>query len=407
MGSFGIPTIEDIRRAAEVVKGKVNRTPIDHSTTASHVFGADVYFKLENLQKTGSFKARGALNKLASLTTMEKENGVIAVSAGNHAQGVAYAARMLGIKAKIVMPDFTTPAKVVAVEGYGAEVVLKGRDYNEAREYSLELARGEEKTYIEGFNDPWVISGQGTIGLEILEDMPDVDAVIVPVGGGGLISGIALAMKYLKPSIEIYGVQSELIDSMKVSMEEGRITSHVTGETIADGIAIKYPGDVTFEICQRYVDRVVTVSDETLGLALYTMLERNKILVEPAAAAPLAACLERKLDIRGKKVVMIVSGGNTNLLLLSKIIYKTMELERMLVRFEFKIPDRPGTLHTIASKISEVGGNIYHAEVDNLSSDTPVGYQTVTFSVSLRGPGHADILERKLGELGYAFRVVN
>ena len=403
MGSFEIPSLEDIRKASESIKGQVNRTPLDYSKTFSDSLQSEVYFKLENMQKTGSFKTRGALYKMSSLNAEERRKGVIAVSAGNHAQGVAYAANMHGIHAKIIMPEFTTPAKVNAVMGYRAEVVLKGKDYNEAREHALRICREEGSTFIEGFNDPWIISGQGTIGLEILEELKGVEVIVVPVGGGGLISGIALAAKYINPSIKIYGVQSELIDSMKKSVEEGNLVSHVTGETIADGIAIKYPGDVTLEICMKYVDDIVTVSDESIALALFKLLERNKILAEPSGAAPLAAALEGKIDIKGKKTVMVVSGGNANLLLLSKIIYKSMEMERKLVRIEFKIPDRPGTLHRIASSISDVGGNIYHAEVDNLSEDTPVGYQSVTFTVNVRGPDHADLLQKKLESLGYRF----
>jgi threonine dehydratase len=405
LGSFEIPTLQDIWRATESIKGHVNRTPLDYSKTFSDMLNSQVYFKLENLQKTGSFKVRGALHKLSSLSEGERKIGVIAVSAGNHAQGVAYAAKMLGISAKIVMPEFTVPAKVNAVMGYDAQVVLKGKDYNEAREHALSLVKEEGRVFIEGFNDPWIISGQGTIGLEILEDLKDTEAIVVPVGGGGLISGIALAAKYQNPSVKVYGVQSELIDSMKKSVESGNITSHVTGETIADGIAIKYPGDVTLEICRKYVDQIVTVSDESLALGLFKLLERNKILAEPSGAAPLAAALEKKIDISGKKTVMVVSGGNANLLLLSKIIYKSMEMEKQLVRIELKIPDRPGTLQRIASSISEVGGNIYHAEVDNLSEDTPVGYQTITFSVNLMGPDHAKTLMKKLENLGYKFKV--
>ncbi|EQD79400.1 threonine dehydratase catabolic, partial [mine drainage metagenome] len=207
-------------------------------------------------------------------------------SAGNHAQGVAYAASMHGIHAKIVMPEFTTPAKVNAVMGYRAEVILKGKDYNEARGHALSICKEEGSTFIEGFNDPWIISGQGTVGLEILEELKGAEVIIVPVGGGGLISGIALAAKHINPSIRIYGVQSELIDSMRKSVEEGKLASHVTGETIADGIAIKHPGDVTLEICMKYVDDIVTVSDESIALALFKLLERNKILAEPSGAAP-------------------------------------------------------------------------------------------------------------------------
>ena len=401
-----LPDYNDILNAERILDGLVNVTPVDLSKGFSEQFGGRVYFKLENMQKTGSFKARGAIVKLSHLTEEEKNHGVITASAGNHAQGVAYAAKMINVKAKIIMPEYTTPAKINAVERYGAEIILHGKDYNEAREYCLDLVRKENMTFIDGFNDRWIIAGQGTIGKEIMNQVPDADIIVVPVGGGGLISGIAVAAKKIKPTVRIIGVQSEKVDSMKKSLEEGRIVSSVSGDTIADGIAIRYPGDVTFDIVKKYVDRIVTVSDESIATALFKMLERNKTVVEPAGASGLAALMENKIDVKGKNVVIVLSGGNINLLLLSKIIFKSMHREWDLVRIDFKIPDRPGTLYRIASVISEAGGNIYHAEVDNLNEDTPVGYQSVTFTVNVRGKEHADRLTEKLKTLGYRFTVL-
>ncbi|MCL4315093.1 MAG: threonine ammonia-lyase [Candidatus Thermoplasmatota archaeon] len=404
MEEYGIPTIENIREAENFLNGKINRTPMDYSATLSSQFSCSVYLKLENLQKTGSFKARGALLKMNSLSQEERKRGVIAVSAGNHAQGVAYAGQIMGIGTKIVMPEFTTPAKVNAVERYGADIVLKGKDYSEAREIALEIAGREGRAFIEGFDDFHIIAGQGTIGLEIMKDLPDTDIIVVPAGGGGLISGIAIAAKTIRPEVRIIGVQSEKIDSIAQSMAKGRIVSSVKGETIADGIAIRTPGKLNIEIIKKYVDEIVTVSDETMAYALFRLLERNKILVEPSGAAPLAALMENRVNVKGKKVVLVLSGGNANLLMLSKIIFKSMEMENQLIRIELTIPDKPGTLYRIAQAISESGGNIYHAEVDNLKEDTPVGHQSVTFSVNVRDRKHSEVLLEKLKNIGFPFR---
>lgn len=288
-------------------------------------------------------------------------------------------------------------------------MVLYGQDYSEARAKAGEIAAKEDMTFIEAFNDPpYVIAGQGTIGLEMLQDFPEMDTVLVPVGGGGLISGIATAVKSLKPDVRVIGVQSENADSMKVSLEKGIIVEHTTGFTIADGIAVKYPGDLTLQVCRKYVDEIVTVSDETIALALFKLLERKKTLVEPSGAAGLAAVMEGKVDVSGRNVGIVLSGGNANLLLLSKIIYKSLEIEERLVRIDFKIPDRPGTLWRISNAISSVGGNIYHAEVDNLARDTPpVGYQSVRFTVNVRDSEHAAALVEKLKTLGFSFQVVS
>ncbi len=399
------PTLGDIEKAAQFLRGKINRTILDYSATLSEQFGCNVYMKLENLQKTGSFKSRGALFKMNSLTVEERKRGVIAVSAGNHAQGVAYAGTLMNISTKIIMPENTTPAKINAVIRYGAVVELKGKDYSEAREYAIDIGKKENRVFIEGFNDRWIIAGQGTIGLEIMNDLPETDVIVVPVGGGGLISGIAMAAKETKKSVKVFGVQSEMIDSMKESINQGKIVSRVKGETIADGIAIKLPGQITFELTKKYVDQVVSVSDESMAYALFRLLERNKLLVEPSGASTLAALIEHKIEVKGKNVVLVLSGGNANLLLLSKIIYKSMEREYQLVRIEFNIPDKPGTLYRIAQAISESGGNIYHAEVDNLHEETPVGYQTVIFTVNVRGREHAERLYKKVAETGYRFTV--
>ncbi|MCL4335464.1 MAG: threonine ammonia-lyase [Candidatus Thermoplasmatota archaeon] len=402
-----IPALDDIRSAADFLKGKINLTRLDHSRIFSERFRSEIWFKPENLQKTGSFKIRGAIIKLNSLSAEERKRGIIAVSAGNHAQGVALAAKILGIDVKIVMPKNTTPTKINAVEEYGARIVLSGNDYAEAREEAVKIMNSEGRSFIEGFNDPFIVAGQGTIGLEIMEEMPDTEQIVVPVGGGGLISGIAIAAKSMNRKVKIIGVQSEHYSSFMKSFYSGKVTDSTYGTTIADGIAIRIPGDLNLEIAKRYVDQVVTVDEESIALAIYSLLDRNKYLVEPAGAAGFGALLSGSIDVEGKKTVFVLSGGNINLLLLSKIIYKSMEKESSLVRISFKIPDRPGTLYRIAQVISNVGGNIYHAEVDNLEENTPVGYQSVSFTVNLRNASHAEILSSELKKLGWVFTMVH
>ncbi|BAB59332.1 threonine deaminase [Thermoplasma volcanium GSS1] len=405
MENLEIPSFDEIIEAQRYLEGKVNRTPLIRSTTIGKEYGADIYFKLENFQKTGSFKSRGAIFRFSKLSEDEKRHGVITASAGNHAQGVAYAAMINGIDAKIVMPEYTIPQKVNAVISYGAHVILKGSDYDEAHRYADEIAKQEGRIFIEAFNDRWVISGQGTIGLEIMEDLPDVDIILVPVGGGGLISGIALAAKHASNKVKVIGIESELSDSMKASLREGKIVAHTSGVSICDGISVKYPGVLTFDIARKYVDDIVTVTEEYVSKAIYKLFERNKIVAEPSGAVGLAAIMEGKVDVKGKKVAIVVSGGNINPLLMSKIIYKELENLGQLVRIECTIPDRPGNLYRIAMAIAENGGNIYHAEVDNLRKETPPGFQSVTFTVNVRGQDHLDRIIGSLREMGYLFRI--
>lgn len=405
MGMKHIPSLEEIRKAETFLKGKVNRTPLFYSSTFSRAYSGDLYFKMENLQKTGSFKTRGAMYRLSGLSEDEKKRGVTSASAGNHAQGLAYSAMVNGIGAKIVMPEFATPAKANAVLGYGAEAIFHGSDYAEARELADRIATEENRILIEPFDDPMIIAGQATIGLEILEDLPDVDQIIVPVGGGGLIAGITIGAKYLRKEVEIIGVQTEVSDSMRRSLEEGKLVPFV-GSSIADGITVKYPGKLTFEIVKKYVGRIVTVSEESIATALFKLLERNKAMVEPSGAVGLAAIMEGKIDIKGKKVAIVLSGGNVNFLLLSKIIYKNLESSRQLVRIICRIPDKPGALKTISAAISETGANIYHAEVDNLALNTPVGYQSVLFTLNLRDEKHFADLTEKMEKTGYRFKVL-
>ncbi len=401
-----IPVIEDIIDAKNFLQGKIENTPVLYSRTFSEMFSAPVYLKLENFQKTGSFKTRGALFKMSKLTEEEKKAGVVASSAGNHAQGVAFAATISNISSKIVMPSYTISAKINAVRHYGAQVILKGNSYREAFEEARRLSVEEKRTFIDGFNDRWIIAGQGTIGLEILEQVPDVKNIVVPVGGGGLISGISMAVKESRENLKVYGVQSENCDCVIQSIE-GNPNPSSRGFTIADGIAVQNPGDINISMIQKYVDNLVTVNDEQMAYALFKLLERQKIVVEASGAAPLAALMAGKIDLNHEPTVLVVSGGNIDLLLLSKIIYKGMETDMGLVRIECKIPDKPGTLHKITSAISSAGANIFHAEVDNLSQDTPVGFQSIRFSVNVRDGEHLEYLLDRLRESGYHFQIVN
>ncbi|KPV47388.1 threonine dehydratase [Acidiplasma aeolicum] len=399
-------TFDDVKNAEKIIDGRLHRTPLVHSKTFSDMFNADVYFKMEIFQKTGSFKSRGAFVKFAYLTEEEKKNGVITASAGNHAQGVAFAANAYNVRATIVMPEFTTPAKINAVESYGGHVILKGSSYDEAHDYAVNLGVEKGMTFIEAYNDEKVISGQATIGKEIMDDL-NPDVIIVPIGGGGLISGISFAAKSMNPNVRVIGVESEKADSMVKSLKEGRIVSYTSNDTIADGIAVKYPGNITFEMVKKYVDNVVTVNDEDIAYALFKLLEREKVLTEPSGAVGLAALLENKIDVKNKKVAIVLSGGNINFLLLSNIIYRALEREDKLIRLEFKLPDHPGIMIKIVNAISSVGANIYHAEVDNLKKNTPIGYQNLLFTVNIVDKKRINELLEKLNKLGFEYNIVN
>ncbi|AAT42823.1 threonine ammonia-lyase [Picrophilus oshimae] len=398
---------DDILYAKSVVSRYLHRTPVFHSKTFSDMFHGDIFFKMENFQKTGSFKSRGAVTKFSRLSDEELKNGVITASAGNHAQGVAYAASIFKTDAKIVMPENTTPAKVNAVEAYGGHVILTGRSYDESHSHALKIAMDENRTFIEAYNDEAIIAGQGTIALELFEDLGNLDQIIVPIGGGGLISGIAFAAKHINPNVKIIGVESEKANAMMLSLRENRIVPYTSSDTIADGIAVKYPGDITFDIVKNYVDDVVTVNDESIAYSLFKLLEREKVLVEPSGAVGLAALYEGKIDSESKKTAIILSGGNINFLLLSKIIYKSMEMENKLIRLEFNLPDRPGTMVKIVNAISSVGANIYHAEVDNLKKNTPIGYQNLTFTVNIVDANRIEKLLNALDSLGYKYNIIN
>ncbi|PEW41199.1 threonine dehydratase [Bacillus sp. YF23] len=313
--------IGNIKKAQKILDGNARKTPLVKSFYLTSKTGGEIYLKLENMQLTGSFKFRGAFNKISQLTNEEKERGVIACSAGNHAQGVALSSHLLGIKSKIVMPTSAPQAKVDATRGYGSEVILYGDTFDDAKAKCEEIIKETGETYLHPYDDVEVMAGQGTIGLDILDDMWDVDTVIVPIGGGGIISGIAVALKSFNPSINIIGVQAENVHGMKASYDAGEIVSHYKAPTIADGCAVKIPGNLTFEIVKNLVDEIVTVSEEELEVAMKDLLQRGKAVVEGAGALATAALLAGKVDkyVQGKKVVAVISGGNVDLKRISSV----------------------------------------------------------------------------------------
>ncbi|EJQ20475.1 bifunctional threonine ammonia-lyase/L-serine ammonia-lyase TdcB [Bacillus thuringiensis] len=313
--------IENIKKAQKILDGNARKTPLVKSFYLTSKTGGEIYLKLENMQLTGSFKFRGAFNKISQLTNEEKERGVIACSAGNHAQGVALSSHLLKIKSKIVMPTSAPKAKVDATRGYGSEVILYGDTFDDAKAKCEEIIKETGETYLHPYDDVEVMASQGTIGLDILDDMWDVDTVIVPIGGGGIISGIAVALKSFNPSINIIGVQAENVHGMKASYDAGEIVSHYKAPTIADGCAVKIPGNLTFEIVKNLVDDIVTVSEEELEVAMKDLLQRGKAVVEGAGALVTAALLAGKVDkyVQGKKVVAVISGGNVDLKRISSV----------------------------------------------------------------------------------------
>jgi threonine dehydratase len=312
--------LREITLAKWRLEGTVHQTPLQHSRTLSEMTGNEIYLKLENMQKTGAFKIRGAANKIFNLSAEEASRGVIAASAGNHAQGVAWAATKRGIKSTIVMPKGAPTAKIMATKGYGAEVVLAGQNYDEAYQHALRLQAEQGSTFVHAFDDPEVIIGQGTIGLEIIQQLPDVDAIVVPVGGGGLISGIAIAVKETNPRVKIIGIQAANAPSMYESRQKNQVCQVKTSPTIADGIAVRKPGELTFSCVQKYVDEIALVEEEEITDGILTLLERNKIMAEGAGIVGLSALLYEKVYLRGLKVAVVISGGNIDPIRLSQII---------------------------------------------------------------------------------------
>lgn len=393
--------LSEIERASRRLEKIIHVTRLDLSSTFSRMTGGEIYLKCENRQKTGSFKIRGAANKIAALVERGDVQSVVASSAGNHAQGVAYAAAQNGIPATIVMPAAAPIAKVQATEGYGAKVVLHGDCYDDAYSKAMEICEQEHATFLHPYNDPEVMAGQGTIGLEILRELPTVDMIVVPAGGGGLLSGVAACVKQVNPRVKVIGVQAEGADAIYRSFREKRYVSTETVSTIADGIAVKCPGDLTVELINRYVDDVVTVSDMEISEAIMLLLERTKQLVEPAGATPVAACLAGKLDVQGKKVVCVLSGGNIDVGFVHRIIEQGLVSRGRRLRFTTKLSDKPGALGHLLLHLSDGGANIISIEHDKLSPDLGPTDTLVHIACEVGGTAHGQALLASLKEQNY------
>ena len=394
-------TLQDIREARERIRDSIYLSPFSRSETFSQLTGNSIYFKLDNLQMTGAFKERGALNKILLLTDDERRRGVIAASAGNHAQAVAYHAAKRGIAVEICMPLTTPLTKVSATRQYGAEVVLVGANYDEACHEAMRRCHERKLTFIHPFDDEAVIAGQGTIGLEMLEVKGDLDAVVVPVGGGGLIGGIACAIKEIDPAIKVIGVEAANLAPMKAAMEKRKLVTLPPGKTIADGIAVRRAGDITFPLAEKYVDEIVTVDDEEIANAILVMLEKEKTLTEGAGAVGAAAMLNQKLPLRGKNVGVLISGGNIDVTLLSRIIERGLVKDGRLWRIRIHLPDFPGALQRLATVIAEHKANIIETRHDRAYYGVVLGDTVIDITMETRGPEHIAEIKAALDSAGY------
>ena len=399
------PTYDEIVKANALRGDEIKKTPLIHSPTFSSFTNSEIYLKAEFRQKTGSFKIRGAYYKIKSLTQEEKKHGVVAASAGNHAQGVAFASSLEKIPCTIVMPKNASPAKVAATRGYGANVILQGMNYDESYSKAKEIAKETGATIIQAFDDPQIIAAQGVIGLEILEDLPDVDEVYVPIGGGGLAAGTVIAIKEKNPNVKVVGVQSKSFPSMYESVKQN-VRTAVGGEsTIADGISVKMPGELTFEIIKNLIDEIVLVDDNEITKAMFLLMERMKFVVEPAGAVGLAYLISKKPS-PGKKVVVILAGGNVDMYLLGQIVDKGLAAAGRLLVVSMILPDRPGIFKEIVDEIALANVNIVEVNHDRLSSKVNAGSVTVTLSLETQGKEQSEKLIKKLEEKNIQFKLL-
>ena len=393
-------TLDRVYSAKRVLSDVVRRT--DMILAKSLCDGADVYMKTENLQVTGSFKVRGSYFKISQLSDEEKQKGVIACSAGNHAQGVALAATKNGIKSLICLPDGAPISKVEATKRYGAEVCLVKGVYDDAYNKAIQLRDEKGYTFIHPFNDPDVIAGQGTIGLEILEQLPDVDAVIVPIGGGGLIAGVAYTIKQINPNCKVYGVQAAGAPSMEQSVADGKIETLDRVQTIADGIAVKTPGDLTYEIVREYVDGIFTVSDDEIALAILTLMEQEKLVAEGAGAVPIAAVMNGKIpDILGKKICCLVSGGNIDVTILSRVIERGLKMGGRTASVKIALSDKPGQLSGVSRIIADLGANVVSVNYDSSDLDMNITDCYLNIGIETRDYQHIVQIKQALKEAGF------
>jgi len=395
-------TLANVQAALERIRPSIYLSPCTMSVTFSQLTGNSIYLKLDNLQRTGAFKERGALNKLLTMSAQEREQGVIAASAGNHAQGLAYHAGRRGIKAQICMPLTTPLIKVSATKSYGAEVILHGANYDEACEEAIRRGEQQHLTFIHPFDDDAVIAGQGTLGLEMLQQHPAIEAVVVPIGGGGLIGGIACAIKETNPKVQIIGVQTARLPSMKAAVAAGKPVTLPAAATFADGIAVRRAGDRTLPLVQKYVDDIVTVDEEEIANAVLLLLEREKTMAEGAGAAAIAALINRKIHMAGKKIAVLVCGGNMDVTLLSRIIERGLVKDGRLVRLRVHLPDYPGALHRLTGILADHRANIVETSYDRAYYGVNLGETAIDITMETRGPDQIAELLSALVAAGYS-----
>ena len=393
-------TYKDVLAANDVLKNVVIRTPMRRDSYLSEKYDANIYLKQENVQKVRSFKLRGAYYAIHNLPQDKLKCGVVCASAGNHAQGVAYSASQLGLKSIIFMPSFAPPSKVNATKGYGAEVVLTGDTFDDAYAASQEYCKEKKGTYIHPFNDELIIAGQGVVGLEIFRQLPEVDTVIVPIGGGGLISGIAIALKEINPNIKIIGVEAEGAASMLASKNSNEVLTLPHCHTIADGIAVKRPGELTFNIVKELVDDLITVSDKEIAHSTYLLLQRGKLLAEPSGAAAIAAAIFKKSALMGKNVVPVVSGGNVNMSVFQQILDQGMIQEGLRTHIQFIVPDQAGELKKVLSVLEQQKVNIQDIIHERSITSVPVGKVLISVTVNLQNKDQLDIIKKELLKKG-------
>jgi threonine dehydratase len=398
-------TYDDIVNAQKVQDDVIRKTSLVFSDTFSQLTGSKVYLKNEFEQKTGSFKLRGAYYKIKNLTEDEKNKGVVAASAGNHAQGIALASAMEKINCTIVMPKNASPAKIAATKGYGANVVLEGKNYDESWIKAQEIAKTTGAEIIHAFDDPQIIAAQGVIGLEIMEQLPDVDEIYVPIGGGGLAAGILIAIKTKNPNVKVIGVQSKSFPSMKNSIDSGKLETVDGGFTVADGISVKTPGKQTFEIIKNMIDEIVLIDDEEIIKAMFLLMERSKVVVEPAGAAGLAYLISKKPS-SGKKVVPILCGGNVDMYLLGQIVAKGLTTMGRMTKIFILLKDKPGALKEVVDELASLSANIVEVLHDRLSSNVHAGTTGVTLSLETENQKHTDQIIQHLKEKNIDFKIL-
>lgn len=393
-------SMHDIETARRALKNIIHHTPLIPSRTLSMKTGGPVYLKAENLQRTGSFKIRGAYYRLQALSEEEKRRGVVTASAGNHAQGVAWAARELGIHARVVMPKGASIAKIEATRGYGAEVILAGAEYDEAAELAQKLSAEDGSVYIHAFDDPYVVAGQGTLALEVIQDLPQLDYILVPIGGGGLLSGVGFALKSLNPRIRVIGVEAKGTHSMTASLERGEPVNLSKVQSIADGLAVKQPSELTFNLTKQVADEVVVVEEDAVAHAILFLLERARLVVEGSGAVGVAALLNEQVKVTGTGVI-VLSGGNIDMNIIARIIERGLVTAGRFLRLYVQLPDRPGSLQKLLHDIAQLGANILSVEHDRLQAETPFGTVKIGLVLETRNEEHAELITASLRSTGH------